>query len=336
MAQPVAPGELGSWRGENVRLGAVVDALGELRRGGERTATRASVTNLVVVAADEGEVERACDAVHRLGRRHPGRNIVLLPRPRATPDGIDASVLLHGSVAEGRPVWSEDIRLDVRGAPAAHLESLVEPLTLPDLPVAVWFVSGVPDPDGPLVRSADAVLVDSERPGAAAGDPRTGLAALSRLARRRVVLDLCWTRLRPWRQLLAAQFEVPAARPFASRVREIAVAGPEASRLLLGGWLAARLAVPASAVTFADGPSPAVRLVAGDGGATAEISVAEAPGGAGPVVRSTARVGGTALREDRLSQPDDPLAWSLGDALTRLGRDRVYGQALQAALVFEA
>ncbi|HVM02151.1 MAG TPA: glucose-6-phosphate dehydrogenase assembly protein OpcA, partial [Acidimicrobiales bacterium] len=211
MAQPLAPGELGSWRGENVRLSQVIDALGELRRGGQRTATRASVTNLVLVAADDDEVERACNAVHRLGRRHPGRNIVVLPRPGARPDGVDASVLLHGSVAEGRPVWSEDIRLQVRGAPAEHLASLVEPLTLPDLPVAVWFVRGVPEPGDALVRAADSVVV-----------------------------DLCWARLLPLRQLLAAQFDAPAVAPYARRVHRAEVGGPPAARLLLAGWLVAR------------------------------------------------------------------------------------------------
>lgn len=335
MAEPVAPTELGSWRGENVRLGQVIDALSELRRGGQRTATRACVTNLVVVAGAEEDVERACDAVHHLGRRHPGRNIVVLPRPGADPAGLDASVLLHGSVAEGRPVWSEDVRLDVRGAPARHLDSLVGPLTLPDLPVAVWYVRSVPQPGDLLLRAAGTVLVDADCLGSD-GDVRTGVAALARLTRRHVVVDLCWERLRPWRQLLAAQFDVPRLRPYATQVREIAVAGPVGARLLLSGWLTSRLGLPASAVTLTDAASPAVRLVAGDGEQAAIVSVAEVAGTAGASVRSWATVAGRAGREDRLSQPDDPLAWSLGEALIRLRRDRVYGQALQAALLFGA
>ena len=335
MAEPVAPSDLGSWRGENVRLGQVLEALSDLRRGGQRTATRVCVTNLVVVTGAEDDVERACDAVRHLGRRHPGRNIVLVASPDAEPDGIDASVLLHGSVAEGHPVWSEDIRLDVRGAPASHLDSLVEPLTLPDLPVAVWYVRSVPRPGDPLLRAADTVLVDADSLGGG-DDVRTGLAALDRLTRRHVVVDLCWARLRPWRQLLAARFDVPDVRPYASQVRQIAVEGPVGARVLLAGWLTARLAVPASAVILTDAPSPAVRLVAGDRDDAVVVSVAQVAGAAGASVRSEATLGGRPGREDRLSQPDDPLAWSLGEALTRLRRDRVYGQALQAALVFGA
>jgi hypothetical protein len=35
-----------------------------------------------------------------------------------------------------------------------------------------------------------------------------------------------------------------------------------------------------------------------------------------------------------LTLPDDSLPWSVGEALTRLGRDRVYEQALHALLGF--
>lgn len=332
MAQPVAQSELGSWRGEGVRLGQVLDALGDLRRCEQRTATRASVTNLVLVARDDDEVERACDAVHRLGRRHPGRNIVLLPRPDAEPAGIDAEVLLHGSVLEGgHPVWSEDVRLVARGAAATHLGSLIEPLTLPDLAVAVWFVSGLPDPHDPLVAAASAVVVDSATLDGGQGS----VAGMARLAGRRVVLDLCWTRLRPWRQLLAGLFEVPAARPFVAGVRKVAVGGPPWPRLLLGGWAASRLGLPVSVVEHTPGPTPAVSLVAEHAGEVATFSVEQARGAGGAaLVRATSSLGTARVREDRLSLPEDPLASSLGEVLTRMTRDRAHGQALQVAVGF--
>ena len=330
MAQPVAPDDLRAWRGESVRLGQVLDALADLRHGEQGGATRASVTNLVLVARDEEEADRACDAVHRLGRRHPGRNIVVLPLPDASPAGIDAEVRLHGAVAEGHHVWSEDVRLVVRGAPAAHLESLVDPLTLPDLPVAVWFVSGLPDPHDPLVRAASTVVVDSDTL-----DNPSSVAAMARLAGRRVVLDLCWARLRPWRQLLAGLFEVPVARPFVAGVREIEVQGPPWPCRLLGGWAASRLGLPASAVTRQPAPVPSIRLVAEHAGEVATFAAEQAEGrGGAAVVRATSSLTGRGMREDRLTLPEDPLAWSLGEVLTRTGRDRTHGQALQVAVGF--
>ncbi|HET7487345.1 MAG TPA: glucose-6-phosphate dehydrogenase assembly protein OpcA [Acidimicrobiales bacterium] len=330
MAESVAVhGELGVWRGEDVGLGQVLDALSGLRRGEQRTATRASVTNLVQVAAGEDEVARACTAVHRLGRRHPGRSIALLPRPRAEPSGIDAEVILHGSVHEGHPVWSEDIRLVVRGEPASHLDSLVKPLTLADVPVAVWWVTGLPDPADPLLRAAGAVIVDC----ATLDESQVG--AVAALARRFVVLDLCWAGLRPWRQVLAGQFEVPAARPFVAGVRAVEVSGPTWPALLLAGWATSRLGLPPGAVRRSPGLTPAIHLSAQAGGRTATFSAEQMPGpGGSAIVRAWSTLAADGARDDRLTLPGDPLAWALGEALTHLGRDRTHGQALAAAVGF--
>lgn len=328
MAQPVAEGEIGSWRGEGVHLGQVLDALADLRHRQQRTATRASVTNLVLVAGGDAEAARACDAVHRLGRRHPGRNIALVSMPDAQPSGIDAEVALHGSVLEGHPVWSEDVRLVVRGAPTAHLESLIEPLTLPDLAVAVWFVSGLPGPHDPLVGAATIVVVDGDTFG-----DGTSVAAMAGLAARRVVFDLCWERLRPWRQLLAGMFEVPGARPFLGGVQRVEVQGPAWPSVLLAGWAVSRLALPASAVRRTPATTPSIRLVAEHDGqeATFTAEQGEADGGA-PIVRAVSGLAAPGAREDRLTLAEDPVAWALGQVLTRTGRDRTQSQALQAAV----
>ena len=323
----MTPVEIGSWRGEAVHLGQVLDALGELRRSGQRTATRASVTNLVLVAASEDEVERGCEAVHRVGRRHPGRNIVLLPRPRASPAGIDAQILLHGSEGPGQPVWSEDIRLEVRGPAAARLSSLVEPLTLADVPVAVWFVSGLPQPDDPLLRRASTVVVDTDTV------EDGGVAAMVRLARRRVVVDLCWARLRPYRQAMAGLFEVPARRPFLGGVREVEACGTASARRLLAGWVASRLGLSAAGVRLTPAAAPALRFTAVHDATTATFTVElEAAAGRERVVRAYSDLVGAGHRDDRVSLPDDLLASSLGEALAHPGRERAHVQALHAAL----
>lgn len=334
MAQPVAHTEIATWQGEDVRLGRVVEALADLRRRGLRTATRASVTNLVLIARDDDDAEAGCDAVHRLGRRHPGRNIVLLPRPDERPAGIDARVLLHGSVVEGHAVWSEDVHLVVRGGAAAHLDSLVDPLTLPDLPVAMWFVRGRPDPHDPLLRAADTVIVDGATLTAEDAGP------LAALASRTVVADLCWESLRPWRQLLAGLFEGPVARAYLAGVTRVEVHGDPWPALLLGGWAVSRLGLASEAVDRIPAPATAIRLVAGHTGATATFEAAPVAGplggGAAGAVRATSSLAGPGAWEDRLTLPGDPLAWALGEALTRTGRDRAYGQTLRAAAAIAA
>ena len=328
MAKPVTRVDLGAWRGEGVRVGEVLEALAELRRGEQRTATRTAVVNLVMVAGGEHEAEEACAAVHKLGARHPGRSIVLLPDEGGGPAGIDAEVILHGSEAEGRAVWSEDVRLRVRGPVAGHLDSLIEPLTLPDLPVVVWFVGYAPRPADPLLAPADAVLVDAKDLGG-----RRAFAALANLGRRHAVVDLSWIRLRPWRELLAGLFEVPAFRPFVSGVRAARVEGKLGPRDLLAGWLASRLDLSPPALQLADGRHLSVRLEADHAGDQASFVVGRADGER--LVRAKAEVAGAPPHEDRLSLADDPLPWSLAEALTNLRRDRVQEAALQAALGLE-
>ncbi|MGH9179186.1 MAG: glucose-6-phosphate dehydrogenase assembly protein OpcA [Acidimicrobiales bacterium] len=321
--------ELGSWRGEGVHLGQVLEALSELRRNGQKTATRASVTNLVVVAADDHEVARSCAAVHRLGRRHPGRNIVLLPLAADGPARVDAEVLLHGSGDPGPAVWSEDVRLTIRGAPATRLGSLVQPLTLADVPVVVWFASGLPEPHDPLLDGAATVLVDT------ADLEGGGVAPMTRLMRRRVVTDLCWIQLRPWRQLLAGLFEVPACQPFLAGVREVHAGGGAGARLLLAGWVSSRLGLVPGTVQLVADETPSLRVVAGHDGATGVFTVELDQSGSGPgLIRARAEVDGAESRQDRLLLPEDPLAWSLGEALAHSGRDRAHVQAVQGALVF--
>ena len=326
MAQPVAPEELGVWRGEGVRLGEVLDALCELRRGEQRTATRTSVTNLVLVADDHQAAATACSAVHRLGRRHPGRSIVVIPRPDHGPEGIDAQVLLHGSVAGGHAVWSEEVRLEVRGRPALHLDSLVEPLTLGELPVAVWWVSRPPSAGDRLLATADAVLVD--------GSPldERGLADLAALVRRHVVVDLGWIGLRPLRQLVALQFESHRSRPFLAGVHRIEARGTPAVRGILAGWVVSRLPPAQRSIELVDSPVPALRLAAEREGTEASFLVEQTGDDGETMVQATTTLEGGGAPNDRARLPDDPLAWSLAQAIARPGRDPVHGRALQAAL----
>jgi glucose-6-phosphate dehydrogenase assembly protein OpcA len=315
---------LGEWRGEHVKVGEVLEALDGLRRGEQRTATRTSVLNLVVVAADEADAARASEAIEGLGGRHPGRTLVLAPGPS---DGsrLNAEVRLLGAEVEGHGVWSEQVRLTACGALWDHLDSLIEPFTLPDLPVAVWYVSDLPPLADRLLAAADVVLVDSKELGDVLAFPH-----LAELARRRSVVDLSWARLRPWRELLASLFEGEAFRPLARRVDRAEVHGKEGPRYLLAGWLASRLALSPGAVELHEARHVALRLHAGG-------SVFEAVRHQGErVVRAAAEVEGGPSHHEAVSLPHDSLPRSLAMALTHLERDRVWEQALRGALAFPA
>lgn len=319
--------ELGSWHGEGVRMGEVVDALDGLRRTAQHAATRTSVVNLVVVAPDEARATRAADAVKRLAGRHPGRTVFVVCRPGAAA-GLDADVLLHATEAEGRRVWSEDVRLWVAGPLGQHLDSLIEPLTLPDLPVVVWFTASPPGPAEPLLAAADAVVVDTKEPAEA------HLAAAAALDQRHTMLDLAWIRLRPWRTTLAGLFDAPVLRPFLGEVVRVTVRGKPGARLLLGGWLVSRLGLPASAVTLVEARHAAMVLEAGGADRRAVVTVERTDDER--AVRGRAEIGGEQVAEDKRSLADDSMAWSLAEALTHLRRDRAHAQALQAALALAA
>lgn len=328
MAQPLATCELAAWRGEDVRLGTILDALDRMRHGEQRTATRTSVVNLVILATDDEEAARACEATRRLAGRHPGRTItVQCAGEDGEPTAIDATVVLEGAEAEGVDVWWEDVRLRVSGRGAHHLDSVVEPLILPDLPTAVWFAGRLPVPTDPLLDVADVVFVDTKE----APDPRA-FAAVAELVRRLPVVDLCWVRLEPWRRLLAGLFDGAVYRPFVANVIEAHVAGKDAPRRLLAGWLAERLDLLPAAVHQRPDRHVSLELTATAGGRAATFEVTRRAGER--VVRAGARIEGGPHHDDVLPLADESLPWSLGEALTHLRRDREYERAVHSLLGF--
>ena len=321
------PSELGSWRGEGVRVGQVLEALGELRRGEPRAATRTSVVNLVMVAGDDQEAERACSAMHRLETGHPGRTVVLVRHDQTAEPRLDAEVSLHGAEAGGHAVWSEDVRLRVRGALGEHLYSLVEPLTLPDVPVAVWFLTRLPLPSDPVLAAADYVIVDTKD---AADDE--SMSRVTALAECHHVMDLSWIRLQPWRELLGNLFEVKPFRAFLDGVRAVTVSGKAGPRQLMAGWLSSRLGLPTSAFTLSDARHLLVRLTCDHQGQTGTFTAERVAGER--LVRAKAAVSGMAPYEDHLVLHDVSLSWSLGRALARLEPHPSYGPTLRCAVSF--
>ena len=329
-ALAVADHPLSVWEGDGVTISEVTGALVRLRRGQPETATRTSSVTLVVVGVDEDEATAATNAMHRLGARHPGRTLVLVPDPDAE-RGIDARVALHHTEAEGHAVWSEDIRLRVRGPAARHLDSLIEPLTLPDLPLCVWFVASAPALHDPLVAVADAVLVDLRQIPGAAGDPAPALISLTRLAAERSLVDLSWVRLMPWRELLAGMFDPAPYRPFLDGVHAVEVCGLPGPRHLLGGWIASQLRLPSFAVQLRQEDHVSVVIAATADGRSGRFSVERRAGE--HLVRARAEADGAPAHELVLALPTDTLPWSLGAALSRPYRDPVYEESLAAAVL---
>ncbi|HET6380070.1 MAG TPA: glucose-6-phosphate dehydrogenase assembly protein OpcA [candidate division Zixibacteria bacterium] len=222
--------------------------------------SRASVLNLIVTVPDAAAAERVVRTMLGLGFRHPSRAIVLVVDPKAPGDGLDASVSAHchPTAGDGDQVCYEEVVLTVRGEAAAHLNGLVAPLLIHDLPTIVWWPGPPPFADptfDQLVELSDRLIVDSSD----FGNLLVGLRRMVGLRRRAGIGDLTWKRLAWWQELTAQFFDAPRFRRYlpnlngvrlqyalpagtdAARSSAAARASPISQALLYAGWIASRL-----------------------------------------------------------------------------------------------
>ncbi|WP_306326088.1 glucose-6-phosphate dehydrogenase assembly protein OpcA [Streptomyces venezuelae] len=213
----------------------------------------------LVVVTDEENAYDAVKAANDASREHPSRTLVVIKRHARTPrerhdPRLDAEVRLGTDAGSG-----ETVLLRFHGELGVRADSVVLPLLLPDAPVVVWWPVDAPqvpsrDPLGSLAqrRITDAYAVE---------DP---LAALETRAASYAPgdTDLAWTRLTPWRSMLAAALD-QAPLTVTSAAVESEAENPSAE--LLARWFEVRLGVPVDRVVT-DGPVvTAVRMGTADG-----------------------------------------------------------------------
>jgi len=319
---------LGSWEAENVTLAQVDAELSNLRRHEQRAAVRTSVLTLVAVVDSPTEAALVWGIVHDLGIRHPSRTIVLDVGDAGGGEGtgVDASVWVQAVEKEGRTVCFEDLLLTVRGKARFHLDSIVEPFSLPDVPMVVWLPARLPSAGDPLMAAANRVVVDSR------AVKEAGVDALARsliLTRRLPVTDLSWIRLAPWRSLLAGLFEGGVHRPFIDGVRRVEIAGNDGPRHLLGGWLLRRLRLARSAVHLTAAEHASVRIEATVGGRTGTFSVSRPS--AERVIQACVDIEDGPSVEQIVNMREQWPSLALAGALTRVGHDPMYEEALAGA-----
>ena len=208
---------------------AVVTALGAERRGGGAVTSGLALTLVVVV--DEPDVAEAEAAATIAASKHPMRMLLVIRRQVELPTPrLDAEVLIGGRLGPG-----EAVEMRMYGRLALHAESVTLPLLAPDAPVVTWWY-GVPperiahDPLGVFanrritdaVRAKDSMAVLRERAlDYAPGDT-----------------DLSWTRITPWRAIMASAFDTATG---VARSATVFGDNNDPSALLLAGWLSSRL-----------------------------------------------------------------------------------------------
>ena len=361
-----------SWQGENVDPVAVERALTRMLRqldpplqdGDDHPPARASVLSLIACAASGDQEARAVEALGQLSERHPSRALSVVVNPEAPESRLDAWATVHCLLH--RPssalVCFEQVRLAAYGAAARHLSSVVSPLLIPDLPVYLWWLGEPPRPQEDLLGLCDRLIVDTRGSGMA------GLVKVGDLVEagsdHMAVIDLAWSALFPWREILASLFDPPETRAYQRCLRSVNidyVAGMLSSRpLLLLCWLAFALGwTPASSlekdqdgdfvlgfVAGGERRSAKLRGVAGKPGAqpgdlvgvlleggcdgdTATFAIARGEDGSSATLCSALPDGRETTRVVRFNEPS--LAALLSRELERLRADPYYYGSLSLA-----
>ncbi len=204
---------------------------------GRHVAARSSVLNLVVIAGDRAMAERCAETIAGTAGRHPSRSLILSEEDPEGPPGLEASVEAVSVNAAGRraDTGAEMIHVKARGETGRHLASIVVPLLVHDLPVAMWWPgqpSFISHRGDRLLPIADRLIVNGSEWAGSGLDLLAELAYVSetrgpggRLAQHRplVVVDFALLRQARWREALASVYDLPDLRPHLGAVRSINV-----------------------------------------------------------------------------------------------------------------
>ncbi|MGQ0479886.1 MAG: glucose-6-phosphate dehydrogenase assembly protein OpcA [Pseudonocardia sp.] len=288
----------------------VAKRLVKLRTQGGALALGRVLTLVVVVHEDTDGTETAIEAANAASRQHPCRVIVLVRGTRQAATRLDAQIRVGGDAGA-----SEVIVLRGYGrltAPEA-CAGMAIPMLLPDAPVVAWWPGGAPavPAEDPVGRLATRRITDCAA-------ERHPLRALEQRARSYHPgdTDLAWTRLTPWRALLASALDQP---PYEEVTSAVVDGEPDsASTDLLAGWLASRLSVPVK------------RTKVGAAGGVHSVRLNQR---SGPIelIRPDAVFGALnqpGQPERRVALRRRPLRDCLAEELRRLDADQIYAAAL--------
>jgi len=259
------------------------------------------VMTLIIVTDEEG-AEHAMKCAQQASHEHPARVLgIILGDARG-------AAQVNAQVGTGAGWTGETALIRLRGEVVKHAESVVLPLLLPDSPVAIWWAGDAPaDPaSDPLGALAQRRITDA----AAASRAKRKALATQCLSYVKGNTDLAWTRITPWRALLAAALDQHHLK-----VTRAAVTGERISPSadLLAAWLGLRLRVQVER-----------KSSAGPGITDVVMETAEGP------IRIT-RTDGKLATFSSPGRPDRPIALKrrelpelLAEELRHLDEDEIY------------
>jgi glucose-6-phosphate dehydrogenase assembly protein OpcA len=196
----------------------------------------------LVIVVDEEVAGDAMNAARDASHEHPARVLgVILGDARGHGQ-------VNAQVGTGNGWTGETALIRLKGEVVKHPESVVLPLLLPDSPVAIWWPSHPPqdpaaDPLGALARRRITDAAAAQRGRASAIHQQCTAYSPGNT-------DLAWTRITPWRALLAAALDQHPLKVTGASVTSERVS-PSAE--LLAAWLTDRLKVDVTR-SVSDGP----------------------------------------------------------------------------------
>ncbi len=266
-----APSVSTSWESEELetsrvereleRLWAELTAQRDLRQNhvatdGDVGLMRASTLNLVVSVESIDDAQEIEGVINQLSELTPSRTIILVRAPTESDSpslSIRLSVHQHESSKMRPAVQFECLTIALKGEPPTSLASVASSLMVPELPTFLWWCgTSLPMTSlfMELAEISDRLLVDS-----ASLDHRgRTIIELSNLIHRSKIglkaSDFAWTRLVPWRQVVAQFFDSTIAQLSLETIDEVVITyeRPQdgkssglTSALMAAGWLSTRL-----------------------------------------------------------------------------------------------
>jgi len=289
----------------NTKSSAVLTALTNARhRSG--TAALGMVLTLVVVV-DEVDHHDALRAATAAAREHPCRIVAVIRRTASSAARLDAEIRVGDENS-----LAEIVVLRLYGDLRNQADSIVLPLLLPDAPVLVWW----PD-QGPPIPSQDALgLLAQRRVTDAAASAKPAVTLKARSADHSPGdTDLAWTRLTPWRTLLAAALDQPFDPIVAG---EVGAARNNPSAELLATWIENRLDVPVTRKATRGPGITNVQLTTTRG----EITITRPDGRLATLVR-------TGQPDRAVALPRRSTEELLAEELRRLDPDDIYNETIR-------
>lgn len=222
----------------------------EERQQGKPTVLRACAMTLIIATDDPDGGFSASQMISELMREHPSRGIVLAVSAQAE-RGLEARVLAQcwKPFGKAQQICCEQIEITARPENWPNVGPTLIGLTAADLPVvfccrhkAALSPFATQDQKAGLQAVLDLstkVIVDT-----VGEDVTTAFDLIARLrGQNRLVADLEWTRLTPWREPIAQMFDSPARENTLSHFHSVEIAHtdarPGASALYAAGWLSA-------------------------------------------------------------------------------------------------